>query len=299
MTVTVGSGSYRYDVAEGWGKLPEGYEWGQIGAVAVDNQDRVHVCTRTEHPVLIFDRNGNFLQSWGEGILVDPHGIYFDREDNVFYVDRKPGVVIKFNAGRQKVWETGDRDHPSDTGFTRENRTVLRGAGPFNHPTDIALSASGDFYVSDGDRNARVHKFSADGTLLFSWGEPGDGPGQFNRPHSVWESDGRVFVADRDNHRIQIFDADGKYLDSWTGFVQPAKIFVDGRGIMYVAELKGRVSLLGSDGKLLARWGDPEKRTLEPGMFAAAHSIWADRHGDFYVGEVFKAKRIQKFVHRG
>ena len=159
----------------------------------------------------------------------------------------------------------------------------------------ICLNSSLRFCTS----NSISALFSADGKHLFSWGEPGDGPGQFNRPHSVWVEGGRVFVADRDNHRIQIFDGDGKYLDSWTGFVQPAKIFVDGRGIMYVAELKGRVSLLSLDGKLLARWGDPEKRTLEPGMFAAAHSIWADRHGDFYVGEVFKAKRIQKFVRRG
>jgi DNA-binding beta-propeller fold protein YncE len=117
-------------------------------------------------------------------------------------------------------------------------------------------------------------------------------------PHSVWEADGRVFVADRNNNRIQIFTPAGEYLDEWTGFVQPAKIFVDGKGIMYVAELKGRVSILGLDGTLLARWGDPVKRTLDIGMFAAAHSIWADRHGDFYVGEVFKAKRIQKFVHK-
>jgi DNA-binding beta-propeller fold protein YncE len=298
MTVTVGSGSYQYDVAEGWGTLPQGYEFGQIGAVAVDSQDRVHVCTRTEHPVLIFDRDGNFLQSWGEGILFDPHGICFDDQDNVFYVDREPSVVLKFNADGERIWETGDRDHPSDTGFTKENRDALRGAGPFNYPTDVAISASGDFYVSDGDRNVCVHKFSADGTFLFSWGEPGDGPGQFCRPHSVWEADGRVFVADRNNNRIQIFTPEGEYIDEWGGFVQPAKIFVDGNGIMYVAELKGRVSILGLDGTLLARWGDPVKRTLDTGMFAAAHSIWADRHGDFYVGEVFKAKRIQKFVRK-
>jgi DNA-binding beta-propeller fold protein YncE len=298
MTVTVGSGAYQYDVAEGWGKLPEGYEFGQIGAVAVDSQDRVHVCTRTEHPVLIFDRDGNFLQSWGEGILFDPHGICFDGDDNVFYVDREPSVVLKFNVDGEKVWETGNRDHPSDTGFTKENRNALQGGGPFNYPTDVAVSPTGEFYVSDGDRNVCVHKFSADGTLLFSWGEPGEGPGQFCRPHSVWEADGRVFVADRNNNRIQIFTPEGKYLDEWGGFVQPAKIFVDGQGIMYVAELKGRVSILALDGTLLARWGDPVKRTLETGMFAAAHSIWADRHGDFYVGEVFKAKRIQKFVRK-
>ena len=298
MTVTVGQGAYRYDVAEGWGALPDGYEWGQIGAVGVDSKDRVHVCTRTEHPVLILDREGNFLGSWGEGILLDPHGICFDAEDNVYYADREPCVVLKFDKAGKKVWECGDRNRPSDTGFTKENKDVLRAGGPFNYPTDVAIASTGEFYVSDGDRNCAVHKFSAEGKHLFSWGGPGVGPGQFNRPHSVWEAEGRVYVADRNNNRIQIFTPEGKYLDQWGGFVQPAKIYVDRNGIMYVAELKGRVSILDLKGNVLARWGDPAKRTLDVGMFAAAHSLWVDSHGDFYVGEVFKAKRIQKFVHK-
>ena len=298
MTITKGTGSYQYDVAEGWGKLPEGYSWGQIGGLAVDSKDQIYVCTRTEHPVLIFDRHGKFLRSWGEGIFLDPHGIGFDKDDSVYYVDREPCVILKYNVKGEKVWETGPRGRPSDTGFTKENKTALRAGGPFNHPTDIAFSPNGDFYVSDGDRNACVHKFNADGKLLFSWGEPGDGPGQFNRPHSVWEADGRVFVADRDNNRIQIFTPAGKYLDSWRDFVQPAKVYVDPKGIMYVAELKGRVSILDLSGKLLARWGDPANRSLDVGMFAAPHSIWADSHGDVYVGEVFKAKRVQKFVRK-
>jgi DNA-binding beta-propeller fold protein YncE len=175
---------------------------------------------------------------------------------------------------------------------------LLRAGGPFNYPTDVAMSHNGEFYVSDGDRNCAVHKFSAEGKYLFSWGAPGDGPGQFNRPHSVWEADGRVYVADRNNNRIQIFTPEGKYLDQWGGFVQPAKIYVDRNGVMYVAELKGRVSILDLKGNVLARWGDPVTRALDVGMFAAAHSLWVDSRGDFYVGEVFKAKRIQKFVHK-
>ena len=298
MAVTVGGGDYRYEVAEGWGKLPDGVQWGQIGGVGIDSHDRVHICTRTEHPILVFERDGRFVRSWGEGVILDPHGICFDDQDNVYYVDREPCVVIKYNAKGDKVWEIGTRDKPSDTGSTDENRTILRSAGPFNYPTDIAMSANGDFYVSDGDRNCAVHKFDRDGKLLFSWGTPGDGPGQFNRPHSVWEAEGRVFVADRDNNRIQIFTPDGKYLDMWSGFVQPAKIYIDPKGVVYVAELKGRVSILDLKGKLLARWGDPANRSLDVGMFTAPHSLWADRYGDVYVGEVFKAKRIQKFVRK-
>ena len=145
------------------------------------------------------------MRSWGEGLFKDPHGICIDAQGNVFLVDRAAQVVMKFTVGGEKVFELGTRDQPSDTGYTEENRTVLRAAGPFHHPTDIAFSDSGEFYVSDGYRNARVHKFSADGTLLFSWGEPGTGPGQFHLVHSVWEARGRVYVADRENNRIHVF----------------------------------------------------------------------------------------------
>ena len=293
-----GAGDFTYEVVPGWGKLPEGWEWGQIASVSVDSQDRVYVYTRTSHPLMIFDRDGNFLRSWGEDILKDAHGLCIDAQGNMFMVDRESQIAMKYTADGQKVFELGNRDQPSDTGYTDENRTVLRAAGPFHHPTDIATSASGDFYVSDGYRNARIHKFSADGQLLFSWGEPGDGPGQFNLPHSVWETQGRVYVADRQNNRLQIFTPQGEYLDTWTGFIQPCKIFVDANDIMYIAELQGRVSILSLDGTVLARWGSPEDRVAEPGKFVGPHGIWADRHGDLYVSEVLQGQRIQKFARK-
>ena len=254
--------------------------------------------TRTAHPLMIFDRDGNFLRSWGEDILKDAHGLCIDAQGNMFMVDRESQVVMKYTADGQKVFELGNRGKPSDTGYTDENRTVLRAAEPFHHPTDVAISASGDFYVSDGYRNARVHKFSADGQLLLSWGEPGEGSGQFKLPHSVWEARGQVYVADRENHRLQIFTPQGEYLDTWTGFIQPCKIFVDANDIMYVAELQGRVSILGLDGTVLARWGSPEDRVAEPGKFVGPHGIWADRHGDLYVSEVLQSQRIQKFARK-
>lgn len=212
MAVSVGQGSYSYEVAEGWKDLPAGYEWGQIGAVAVDSKNQVYTFSRTDHPLMVFDKDGNFLRSWGEGVFKDAHGLCFDAQDNMYFVDRGSQVVMKFNADGQKAFEVGNRDQPSDTGYNEEDRTVLRAGLPFHHPTDIALFATGEFYVSDGYRNCRVHKFSADGALLFSWGEPGEGPGQFRLVHSVWEVQGRVYVADRENHRIQIFTTQG---NSW------------------------------------------------------------------------------------
>lgn len=296
--MSLGSGEFTYEVAEGWGKLPQGWEWGQISSVAVDSQDRVYVYTRTAHPLMIFDRDGKFLRSWGEDVLKDAHGITIDAQGNMYYVDRETQVAMKYTADGKKVWEAGNRGKPSDTGYTSENRTVLRAAGPFHHPTDIAVSSTGDVYVSDGYRNARVHKFTPDGKLLFSWGEPGAGPGQFNLPHSVWEAKGLVYVADRQNNRIQVFTPGGNYRDTWPGFIQPCKIFVDANDIMYVAELQGRISIVDLKGKLLARWGSPEERVAEPGKFIGPHGIWADRHGDVYVSEVLNGQRIQKFVRK-
>ena len=175
---------------------------------------------------------------------------------------------------------------------------MLRAGRPFHHPTDIALSASGDFYVSDGYRNCRVHKYSSDGTLLFSWGEPGNGPGQFNLPHSVWEAKGKVYVADRENNRIQVFTPNAEHLETWDGFLQPCDIYVDENDLMHVAELQGRVTLVGLDGTVVARLGGPDQRVAEPGKFVAPHGIWADQHKDFYVSEVLQAQRIQKFIRK-
>ena len=298
MPVSVGQGSYSYEVAEGWTELPAGYKWGQIAAVGVDSKNQVYTFTRTDHPMMVFDSDGNFLRSWGEGILNDAHGLCFDAEDNMYFVDRSSQVVMKFTADGRKVFELGNRDQASDTGYTQENRTVTRAGGPFHHPTDIAMSATGEFYVSDGYRNCCVHKFSADGTLLFSWGEPGEGPGQFRLPHSVWEAKGRVYVADRENNRIQIFTPQGEFLDIWPGLLRPCDIFVDDNDIMYVPELEGRVTLLNLEGTVLTRIGDPQERVAEPGRFVGAHGIWADKQGDFYVSEVLDGQRIQKFIRK-
>lgn len=298
MAVSVGDGKFGYEVAEGWGELPDSYEWGQIGAVSVDSLDRVHLFTRTNHPVMTFDRDGKFLSTWGEDVFGDAHGMYIDSNDNLFAVDRAGNKAMKFTKDRKIVFELGNNGQASDTGYTADHKEVLRAAGPFNSPTDVALSDNGDFYISDGYGNCRIHKYSANGEFMFSWGEPGTGPGQFNLVHSVWEADGKVYVADRQNHRIQIFTPDGKYLDEWGGFLQPCDLYVDNDNIMYVAELQARVTILDLNGTVLARIGDPEYRRPEPGKFIGPHGVWVDRHGDLYVSEVLMGQRIQKFIRK-
>jgi DNA-binding beta-propeller fold protein YncE len=193
---------------------------------------------------------------------------------------------------------------PSDTGATSiDYRTIVRSAPPFHFPTNVALSAQGEIYVSDGYGNARIHKFTANGELLHSWGEPGDGPGQFHVPHGIAVDDqGCVFVADRENSRIQIFTADGKYVTQWNDVARPCQVFIDKDGDVYVAELGflsgmwpgttavdgatgGRVSIFDRNGELKARWGGGQD-PCAAGDFYAPHDICVDSHGDIYVAEV-------------
>ena len=296
MTI-VGTGEYVFEFAQDWGSLPDKYEWGQVGAVAVDSQDRVYAFNRSDHPMMILDREGNLLSTWGEGSIKQAHGIYIGQDDSLFVVDRDEQVVMKATLDGQILFTLGNRGQPSDTGFTDESPGVKQAAGPFNLPTDLALSSTGDIYVSDGYRNARVHKFSAAGELLFSWGEPGDGPGQFNLVHSVWEaSNGRVYVADRQNHRIQVFTPEGKHIETWDGFLQPTKIFIDRNDIMYIAELQSRVTICTLDGTILARLGG--ERDDSGGGFVAPHGVWTDSRGDMYVAEVLQGRRLQKFIRK-
>jgi DNA-binding beta-propeller fold protein YncE len=301
---TVGHGKYRYQAAEKWEKLPFGWGFGEVAGAATDSRDRVYVFARSEHPVMIFDRDGNFQSSWGEGIFARPHGIFIGPDDAVYCTDDLDHTVRKFTTDGKLLMTLGTRGKPSDTGIDGiDYRTIKRVGPPFNRPTNLALSKNGDMYVTDGYGNARVHKFSADGRLLFSWGEPGIGPGQFNLPHGVAvDREERVYVADRENSRVQIFDAGGKFLAEWTDVVRPMQVFVDRDNNVLVAEvgfraglfpwctapanaIGARVSVFTPDGKLLSRWGGgPDPCAV--GDFFAPHDIWADSRGDIYVGEV-------------
>jgi DNA-binding beta-propeller fold protein YncE len=319
--IVIDAGERQYELVHGWGQLPDGWIWGQVGAVAVDSHDNVHVFTRAEHPYRVFDASGRLIDSWGEGIFEDAHGMCITPDDTLYFVDRNPQLVLKFNSQGKHRLTLGKRHQPSDTGYTQDTREpagplasgggmpvlngVHHGGPPFHHPTDVSVSAAGAIYVSDGYRNSRVHKYAADGTLEKSWGEPGhardlrntrDKPGLFHTVHSVWEHAGRVYVADRENNRIQIFTPDGDYIDMWTGFERPTKLYVGSDNAMYVAELEDRVSIVDLEGNLLGRFGS--ERSHDPGKFWGPHGIWTDSVGDLYVAEVLEGARLQKFARR-
>ena len=287
--VTVGTGSYTYEMVRDWAKLPAGWILGQT-AIVTDSQDRVYLFNRSEHPLIVLDRDGNFLTSWGEGVLSDAHGMYIDAEDNLYMPVKNSHVVLKYDSHGNLLMTLGNWDQPSDTGWSGDYKdTVQRAAGPFNLPSDVALSPSGDLYISDGYGNARVHRFTADGSLLTSWGGPGKlAPSEFHVPHGVWvHTDGRVFVADRENNRIQIFSADGEFLSQWTDMARPCDIYIDADDVVFVVELDAFLVVLTIDGKLLSRFAGPTD--------AGAHAIWLDSRGDLYINQNLEGQRLLKY----
>ena len=286
---TVGTGKYTYELEEGWGRLPEGWVLGQT-AIVTDSQDRVYLFNRSDHPLVVMDRDGNFLTSWGEGTLPDAHGMFIDGDENIYMPVKNSHVVLKYSTSGNLLMTLGTWDQASDTGWSGVTTDIVKqAAGPFHRPSDVALSPEGDLYISDGYGNARVHKFTGDGRLLFSWGAPGKtGPGEFHVPHGVWvHTDGRVFVADRENHRIQIFTPDGEFLTQWTDFSRPCDIYIDEDETVFVPELDAFMSVLSIDGKLLARWSGPTE--------AGAHAIWEDSHGDLYINQNLEGQRLLKY----
>ena len=303
MTTTkkVGSGKFTYHMDENWAKVPQGWDM-PAAAVAGDSQDRVYCFNRDpDHPVIVFDREGNFLSSWGAGVIEMAHAILVDKDDNVWLVDRDRGQVMKFTTDGKELMTIGTRGYRSDTGADPNDwssdgyKDVVRGGEPFNLPAGITLNDAGEVFIADGYANARVHKFSAEGKHLLSWGGPGTGPGQFNLPHGIWiDSRGRVLVADRENDRVQVFTQEGEHVTTWsTKFIGPALFYVDNEDMVYIPEHNGGLfSICDLDGERMTQWGSEIHRSC--------HGVWADSQKDVYCvmpGE-WQPRRVVKFIRQ-
>jgi sugar lactone lactonase YvrE len=295
-----------------WERLPAGITHRDVPGVAVDSADRVHLFTRHPHQVLVFDSDGEFVKSWGDGIFINAHSIVIGPDDSVYTVDNGAHVVRKFSPDAELLLTLGTPGRRSDTGWVpgvpaeiHMVEGVKYPGPPFNGCTDLAIAANGDIYVSDGYQNCCVHRFDAKGNLLQSWGTVGSGPGEFRLPHALrLAADGRVFIADRENDRIQIFSPDGEYLDEWNDVVRPCGMAFDAAGRLYVGELwrqvgnrgfvsdtrdidqPSRMTVFDPDGKVLARWGASADDKAAPGNFIAPHAVAIDSTGSVYVGEV-------------
>jgi sugar lactone lactonase YvrE len=302
-----------YRTIENWAKLPEGRTWGSTAGVAIDRNGNIWVAERCganscagSHlaPILEFDSSGKLLTSFGADLFVFPHGITADRDGNIWVTDGdgkdgKGHQVFKFSPKGKVLLTLGKAGVAGD------------GEDTFNRPSAVAIAANGDIFVADGhggESNARIVKFSKEGRFIMAWGKKGSAPGELNIPHALaFDSKGRLFVADRGNNRIQIFDQNGKFIDQWPQFSRPSGIFIDRNDVIYVADSESgsvakdhaawkRGIRIGSakDGSVTAFIPDPNTDPNYTGT-SAAEGVSADTHGVIYGAEV-GPKDLKKYV---
>lgn len=301
--MAVGTGSLTFTAEPGWPNIPDEAGFIEAVGVAVDSHDNVHVFARAETPVLVFGADGQFIRGWGQGEFVRPHGIWIDVDDTVYLVDDMGHAVRHYSAAGTRLRTIGPAGEPSDTGADGfDYRTIRPGGEPFNLPTKLTVGPNGDLFVTDGYGNARVHRYSPDGDLIASWGEPGDGPGQFNVPHGIASDGDLLYVCDRENSRVQVFRPDGELKAVWTDVARPAAAFIDSTGNVFVFELgfrtgvfpwqtpdsskpAARMSVFNNKGDLLTRWGG-DGDAASPEGFYAAHDVCRDSNGNLYTAEV-------------
>jgi DNA-binding beta-propeller fold protein YncE len=265
---------------------PPGLKLGAVSGVATDAAGDLYVLHRgdPERPLLVFDKSGAFVRSFGAGLFTSTHGLRIDPDGNTWTTDNANHTVLKFSPDGKVLMTLGERGVAGD-----DERH-------FNRPTDVAFAKSGDFYVSDGYGNSRVVKFDRSGKFLFAWGKKGSGPGEFDLPHQVrLDSREDVYVADRENKRIQVFTAEGMFIRQLGEGIAPYGLFITREDEIFVADgVKHEVVKLDRDGKVLARWGGGGR---EPGKFLMPHGITVGKDGAVYVAEV-TGVRLQKFVPR-
>jgi DNA-binding beta-propeller fold protein YncE len=301
--------SPQFEEVVGWGPEPA-VAFHDVADVAIGPDDRVYMLTRGPNAVSIYEADGTALASWGEGeVSARCHGIGIAPDGDVVVVDMGDNTVKRFTADGDLKKVFGTAGVGSDSGvdesladYFERQKSIRRGAGPFNGPTKAAFAPDGTMFVSDGYRNASVHRFSPDGELELSWGAPGSAPGEFRNPHYVALSgDNHVVVADRENFRLQVFDFNGQLQEIFADIQRPCGVASAPDGTLCVSELEtlpeegdysftrevsvflpGRFSVLDGGGQVLYREPLPPYR----GSMTAPNGVAVDSHGDVYIPEV-------------
>ncbi|MCM3880974.1 MAG: peptidyl-alpha-hydroxyglycine alpha-amidating lyase family protein [Vicinamibacterales bacterium] len=278
-----GQDTGHYRVVENWVQFPpEVTKWGSATGVDVDSHDNLYVFHRNDAmPIMAFDRNGKFVRAWGKGMFTTTHFLRTDRDGNVWVTDRGAMTAYKFAPDGKLLLTIGQKAVKGDN----ESKEA------YNGMADLAVAKNGDIYIADGEGpNTRVVKLSKDGTFIKWWGGKGTGPGQFDVPHSItMDGKGRVYVADRSNNRVQIFDKDGKFLSQWTHLGVPWGITVKD-DLMYLVDGTENNCLLIvqlKDGKVIDRVEGLSNAT----------AVAVDSHGAIYIGEV-NGTNVKKLVKK-
>jgi streptogramin lyase len=354
-----------YKTITGWAKLPDGRHWGSTSAVEVDRDGKsIWVAERCGEnnvgclepgtkdykkidPILEFDTNGNVIKSFGAGLIIAPHGIYVDKDDNIWVTDYQDNGTPARGGGRGRGAAAVAGGTPAPTApvpaapapagpigppadatkghqvlkFSNSGKLLMTLGKPggaadpdyFYAPNDIIVAPNGDIFVSEGHGrgNDRIYKFTSDGKLIKAWGKHGTGPGEFDQPHALaFDSKGRLYIGDRNNNRIQIFDQDGNFISEMRQFSRPSGIFIDKNDMLYVADSESgsvsrnhdgwkrgiRIGNLKSakpeDVKVIAFIPDPNEKATGT---SAAEGVVADAAGNVYGAEV-GPKDLKKYV---
>ena len=337
-----------YETVRDWGELPDGRSWGSVPALQIDPDGRtlwvldrcgtlswqsvgLSSCAGQElPPIMQFDtRTGRLLDAFGSGLFVFPHALHVDPDGNVWVAESRsatPAELARFPSAAGKGHQV--------VKFSPEGEVLLTLGTPgvagdppqrLNQPMDVAVAPNGDVFVAEGDHGGtsvgRISKFSADGSFITSWGRPGPGPGELSIPHGLaFDAEGRLFVADRGNHRVQIFDQDGNHLDEYRGFGRPSDVFIDASGLLYAIDSESgqRLNPGWRKGVRIGRASDGEVLYVIPPHFiedtylfpsgitvysegAAGDAVTVDADGNIYAGEVGTGNPIvgiTKYIRR-
>lgn len=292
---SLGAGNYEYKPVPDWAKLPPDLILGDVAGIAVDDRDRVYLFNRGKHPIVVLSQSGEVISTWGEGIFSNPHGASIGPDQCIYLTDNFDHTVRKFSLDGRLLLKIG---------IAGESSGFMSGK-PFCKCTHSAVSPTGDIFVSDGYQNACIHKFDPNGKLLMSWGTSGTGPKEFNLPHNICcDSDSWIYVADRENSRVQIFDANGRFETQINNMHRPSGLAITpgtcpdcivGELASYLEvnqnfpNIGPFVSIFDQQGNALSRLDAGLGAGLEPGQFLSPHSIAYDSLGNLYVGDVVDA----------
>ena len=314
----LGKDDQQYECIHDWGELPSNIKYGNTHSVCEDAQGHIYIHhtvyqdSQSPDSVVVFDEKGKFVRSWGAMFRGGAHGMHLRKEGNteyLYFCDEKHGVITKRTLKGEEVWTMG---YPQDSPIYQKGIGATGPGGPAGlnyRPTNIAIAPNGDIFVADGhggETNARVVKFSANGQFIKAWGKKGSGPGEFNIPHTIaFDSRGRVFVGDRGNNRIEIFDQDGNFLEQWKQFGRPSGIFIAKDDTIYVVDSESNTARnpgvkrgirIGNakDGQVIAFIPDTDPNP-DTTTILGAEGVGVDKAGNVYAAQVGR-QTLTKFV---